>query len=301
MWGSGKGALPEGEAICRPCRKLHGISTSSGRPTTRPLRHVVCDYCETEFETRNAIARYCNVKCFRNAQARDCTTNRACEICAGPFRTHRKDQRTCSRNCGVILRYLECTHGRNGNSGYRSISWKVYFPTCQQCERVFTAPRMRDYCTVECYRIARRRADGRRMYGDAATATCTYCAIEFAYTLYSRPRTTCDTCAEMIRRTSDHRERARFYGVDYEYVNSDRVFERDAGVCKLCGYPADMGTQVPHPLAPTLDHIVPMSIGGPHKEDNVQLAHFDCNVRKGARLVFDGEPPVILTAATPHA
>lgn len=41
---------------------------------------------------------------------------------------------------------------------------------------------------------------------------------------------------------------------------------------------------VPHPLAPTTDHIVPLSKGGKHERRNCQLAHFKCNTAKGARL-----------------
>jgi len=37
---------------------------------------------------------------------------------------------------------------------------------------------------------------------------------------------------------------------------------------------------VPHPKAPTIDHIVPLAQGGDDTRDNVQLAHFECNWRK---------------------
>jgi len=37
---------------------------------------------------------------------------------------------------------------------------------------------------------------------------------------------------------------------------------------------------VPHPKAPTIDHIVPLSAGGDDTKANVQLAHFSCNTRK---------------------
>jgi len=40
---------------------------------------------------------------------------------------------------------------------------------------------------------------------------------------------------------------------------------------------------VPHPKAPTVDHIVPVSEGGDDTRANVQLAHFVCNSVKGAR------------------
>jgi len=43
------------------------------------------------------------------------------------------------------------------------------------------------------------------------------------------------------------------------------------------------GAVVPHPLAPTIDHVVPLAAGGLHEPANVQLAHFLCNARKSDR------------------
>jgi 5-methylcytosine-specific restriction endonuclease McrA len=38
-----------------------------------------------------------------------------------------------------------------------------------------------------------------------------------------------------------------------------------------------MSRLVPHPKAPTIDHIVPLAAGGDDIKANVQLAHFLCN------------------------
>jgi 5-methylcytosine-specific restriction endonuclease McrA len=39
---------------------------------------------------------------------------------------------------------------------------------------------------------------------------------------------------------------------------------------------------VPHPDAPTIDHLLPLCDGGDDVRANVQLAHFLCNSRRGA-------------------
>ena len=44
-----------------------------------------------------------------------------------------------------------------------------------------------------------------------------------------------------------------------------------------------MTEAVPHPSAPTIDHIVPWSISKDDTRANVQLAHFICNSRKWTR------------------
>ncbi len=61
------------------------------------------------------------------------------------------------------------------------------------------------------------------------------------------------------------------------------IFERDGWVCQICHELVDETMDGHKPLGPTLDHIIPVSRGGTHTWDNVQLAHRRCNSRKGAR------------------
>lgn len=48
-------------------------------------------------------------------------------------------------------------------------------------------------------------------------------------------------------------------------------------MCGICGDPIPRAAVVPDPLAPVLDHVVPLARGGVHAIDNVQAAHFLCN------------------------
>jgi hypothetical protein len=78
------------------------------------------------------------------------------------------------------------------------------------------------------------------------------------------------------------RKRAKSNGfhIEYEMVFYDLVFFRDSGKCGICG--KDVGFEVG-----TLDHITPVTKGGSHTYDNVQLAHQSCNREKA-----DNEPGV---------
>ena len=57
-------------------------------------------------------------------------------------------------------------------------------------------------------------------------------------------------------------------------------------VCGICGKPVDFSYRYPHPLSPTVDHIIPVSKGG-HPSDlaNLQLAHRCCNREKSDKLI----------------
>ena len=67
-----------------------------------------------------------------------------------------------------------------------------------------------------------------------------------------------------------------------ETVHFTVVFGRDGWICGICSEPIPLVAVVPHPLAATIDHIVPLALGGPHVYENVQAAHFLCNSLKGA-------------------
>jgi len=60
-------------------------------------------------------------------------------------------------------------------------------------------------------------------------------------------------------------------------VRFHEIAERDGWRCQLCSKPVHRNAQVPHPNAPVLDHIIPLSKRGTHEPSNVQLAHFMCN------------------------
>jgi 5-methylcytosine-specific restriction endonuclease McrA len=85
----------------------------------------------------------------------------------------------------------------------------------------------------------------------------------------------------------NRRRRAAKRGGASEPYTLAEIAKRDQGRCQLCGGQVPMVVKVPELLAPTIDHIVPVSKGGDDTRANVQLAHFVCNSRKGAR---DGQP-----------
>jgi hypothetical protein len=59
--------------------------------------------------------------------------------------------------------------------------------------------------------------------------------------------------------------------------------ERNGGRCAICGEAVDLSLTSGRHQA-TLDHIFPQSRGGTHERENLQLAHRQCNSRKGDRL-----------------
>ena len=90
-------------------------------------------------------------------------------------------------------------------------------------------------------------------------------------------------------RQDSHRHRAKKYGCDYDPgVTLKKLVARDGLECKICGQMCDWNdhswSKYSGPLYPSIDHIIPMSKGGGHVWENVQVAHIMCNSEKGDRL-----------------
>ena len=56
------------------------------------------------------------------------------------------------------------------------------------------------------------------------------------------------------------------------------------GYCALCGETLDYDLKYPDPMSKSLDHDIPLSLGGSHSKENLQWTHLSCNVSKGASI-----------------
>lgn len=67
-----------------------------------------------------------------------------------------------------------------------------------------------------------------------------------------------------------------------------RVIASKDPVCAICGNPIDMAAPAKSPLSCEVDHIIPVSRGGPpYDMDNLQLTHAKCNRQKSNRIKED--------------
>lgn len=73
-----------------------------------------------------------------------------------------------------------------------------------------------------------------------------------------------------------HEVRARQAGVPWDFVDLRLVYAKTDGRCGICRQPVSLDVF-------TIDHILPMTRGGPHLLDNLQPAHRSCNSKKGNR------------------
>lgn len=81
---------------------------------------------------------------------------------------------------------------------------------------------------------------------------------------------------------SARRRAAKMGAACEKYARLD-VYERDGGICQLCEMVVDLAVLWPDPQAFSIDHIVPLILGGHDNMGNVQTSHLACNIAKGAK------------------
>lgn len=113
-----------------------------------------------------------------------------------------------------------------------------------------------------------------------------WCSDSCRFRSSPRPPRPCDGCGDPIKSFGPvaARRRALKLGVASESYSLPEIAVRDGYRCGLCNRKVNMRLVGPYDMAPSIDHIVPLSRGGDDTTANVQLAHWLCNIRKGNRV-----------------
>lgn len=216
-------------------------------------------------------------------------TPRACRRCGDVF-PYAPNQRYCSRACQRLASRTP--------TGVTEVS-------CEGCgvavRRAQRGPVPR-WC-AKCY-TARNvlLTNERRRNPDApalrAGRPCQTCGEIVASTGTRGPiRRWCDPCTEKHnRKVSDQwlkdrpdlqrdkwrahklKRRAQQRNLPAESISPQAIFERDGWSCGICRQDIDPDDRYPDPGSASVDHVIPLSLGGHHVWSNVQASHLLCNV-----------------------
>lgn len=94
-------------------------------------------------------------------------------------------------------------------------------------------------------------------------------------------------CSERCRKTRDNYRRDKRLsrnGKPDLSITLTKLYMRDGGVCQICGRQINFDCDSNSDFYPSIDHIQPLSKGGLHSWDNVQLACRVCNTLKSDKV-----------------
>ncbi|WP_103379738.1 HNH endonuclease [Pseudonocardia dioxanivorans] len=160
-----------------------------------------------------------------------------------------------------------------------------YYPVDSFCDvqSCSNAPTVRGLCPKH-YRRARLYGDPEGRSPKYSNVQCLECGapLDVPLTQIGWPRMYCSPSCQNTR--SMARRNRRYYDPRLIEGRPRReIFVRDNWTCQLCNEPVDQLLAYPHHMSASIDHIVPVRDGGSHTRANVRLAHYICNVRRGAR------------------
>lgn len=213
-----------------------------------------------------------------------------CLTCNGPAQSGKRGGSSpfCAP-CHPRPRCLSCNkRAKNAGGGYCSQCIGV---ACRSCGIRFHPRGNQTFCSRLC------------QYQDKSgfipgPSECIECSTEFHQrsSVYKFCSARCRRRADKrrntwVRNNWDDKAKARAkerrarqdgkLGARVERFSPAEIYERDRWTCGICKRPVDHRTEYPDPLSPSIDHVVPLSLGGDHTRENVQCAHLVCNLSKG--------------------
>lgn len=89
-----------------------------------------------------------------------------------------------------------------------------------------------------------------------------------------------------MNKNKQRRNRPDMDGNERGIYNHNRaILKKTATICALCGRPLDKTRKYPDPLSISIDHIIPVALGGRSTIDNLQATHLICNKEKGKKIL----------------
>ncbi|NDD55670.1 HNH endonuclease [bacterium] len=251
---------------------------------------LICPQCQQQFDfiPTNNRRKYCSYKCKRKANQLPENAESRKRYLNSP-----KGKATVQRKASKYYQsktYKARTQSpeyRKRISEYQKQRWRTIRQRKQQFCAICEDPipsRRKKFCSDLCTDFNNRmqypakRNILRRCPGckQPKQFSGTYCSKD----CYSQ-----SDQARFIRRQSRHRRRARMHNAQIEQVDPLMIAKRDKYKCHICRKRVNMDLDVQDIYSPTMDHLIPISLGGDHTYANIRLAHRICNSRKGNRAV----------------
>ena len=213
-----------------------------------------------------------------------------CPLCGIEFSNNlRGTNKYCSKLCKT--KYYESNARKTIRTTRKTPARKL--GVCAYCNKLYTYDGRlvtRKYCGKVCCHKAQKA----KQRTTTDPTNCLVCNKVLPARTSSAVRIYCSkvcydkspaTRARYARKQG--RRRAIKFNAFVSDVDRFAIYERDGWRCQICKLKVNPRYTGTHPKGPSLDHIIPLAVGGTHQPSNVQLAHFGCNARKSSRAAND--------------
>ena len=266
-----------------------------------------CANCGIDFQSKSKTRpqKYCSDECRKQVKkirqrkydikSGVCLDHglltKQCPICGKTFETYRSTKVTCSDKC----RKIRGRNRRRTKEEERARYVKSH-PGAKTMDQIQAEAMAKKEAKTKAKEEREKALENARQKKAKEKALrieywqhyekeheCCYCGKKF---IAHYPTT--KYCSNACKR-KPFKEKDRYSGITVDKnITLRRLAKRDHNLCKICGLFVDWndkeeidGTVVCGDYYPSIDHITPISKGGLHSWNNVQLAHRRCNYEKG--------------------
>lgn len=232
---------------------------------SRKKIHPLCQYCGKEIQRSSnkpiSDRKYCSTECYRKAKGCKEFKYVSCEFCGQIFKESRdRPNLFCSRDCASLFYKTKSLTEKEKNKEDLNRIHK------QNLTNLYKE-KLKELKEIQ-YKIDHEKI-------------CIVCGNEF-----QAKNTNMICCSEKCRKYYDNQRRDKRLqknGKPDLSISLSKLYERDKGICKLCGKHIDFDCDPNSDRYPSIDHIIPICKGGLHQWNNIQLACRVCNTLKGGK------------------
>ena len=258
-------------------------------------REPKCVICGGPLTGRST--KYCSEGC--RMMAKSCAKSGAephglliktCIICGKEFSTYRGRQNTCSTKCskkhsyrlGNKRAYIKY-HENGGRTREEIHEEAMKRQAVKAAEREERKKQREAEATKRKEAAEKKKAENIAYWLEfSEQRVCECCGKEYT-AHYPTSKYCSDKCSRHVSK-----KKRKYAGILVDPdITLRRLARRDGNICQICGLMVDWsdkmkakGTVICGPMYPSIDHIYPVSKGGMHAWNNVQLAHRKCNTYK---------------------
>lgn len=253
---------------CRDCKRAYNrvyIRRYANLPT----------YCSGCGGTKPKAAKYCS-ECARLFNRKSgYGTEGVCRFCKKT--THRKQNRLGAMYCDNACRYKHLKPLQEMEQRDCQWCWSQFEVKVKSIQR---------YCPgSRCGTLARSQLTVWHVLDRCHLPHCEDCGQVGGFNPYKS--FICSSCSfkrATALRHAGHAKRQAAVSDGNRSIHWRPLGDRDNWVCHLCqrSVPKAVGSSKKRNGA-TVDHLVPLADGGAHQWENVALAHWSCNISRGAR------------------
>ena len=197
--------------------------------------------------------KFCDNVCYKEWRGCREFGMATCAYCGKEFQeTRDRPNIYCSRRCSALANSEEQRIRKAKESAHFKMLQIIYDEKKRELEAIANRMNHEKYC-AECGN-----------FFIASTSSQIYCS------------------EQCLNRSINRKKDKRIYrnGKPDLSISLPKLFARDGGQCQICGRYLSFKGNPNGKYYPSIDHIIPLSKGGKHEWNNVQLACRKCNTIK---------------------